>query len=131
MNELIEILKHYSPLISIFTFFLGLYIGNKQAIGRDKRKEFNNYAEPIIKYFDYMRSWFEKQTINTASPLPTSAINCLMRRLSIRKQKRFENLLNEYLTTFNKLISHKGKTDDLYHLALAQVADIKRFLRLK
>ncbi|WGM00035.1 hypothetical protein [Arsenophonus nasoniae] len=61
MNDLIKILQLYSPLISLLTFFLGLYIGNKHAIGRDKRQEFNARAEPIIDYFDYMQSWFEQR----------------------------------------------------------------------
>ncbi|QBY44221.1 hypothetical protein [Arsenophonus nasoniae] len=63
MNDLIKILQLYSPLISLLTFFLGLYIGNKHAIGRDKRQEFNERAEPIIDYFDYMQSWFEQRVL--------------------------------------------------------------------
>lgn len=34
-------------LLSLFTFFAGLLLGNRLAIGRDKRKEFNNVAQPI------------------------------------------------------------------------------------
>lgn len=34
-------------LISFLTFFLGLLLGNWLAIGRDKRKEFNEAATPV------------------------------------------------------------------------------------
>lgn len=47
IDELTEILKHYTPLISVITFVLGLLAGNWLALGRDKRKEFNETAEPV------------------------------------------------------------------------------------
>lgn len=41
-------------LISLLTFFLGLLLGNWLAIGRDKRKEFNEANAPI-------RAWLLKE----------------------------------------------------------------------
>ncbi|HGJ5877853.1 MAG TPA: hypothetical protein ACHBZ9_01885 [Arsenophonus nasoniae] len=131
MNDLIKILQLYSPLISLLTFFLGLYIGNKHAIGRDKRQEFNARAEPIIEYFDYMQSWFEQRGFTTAFLLPESAISRLMRRLSKRKQKRFDALIRQYQSTFNQLKHEKTRTEEAYTLLLKQLADIKQFLCLK
>lgn len=42
-------------LISLLTFFAGLLLGNRLAIGRDKRKEFNEIAFPLYKKIsDYL-----------------------------------------------------------------------------
>lgn len=37
--------KEYPAVLALVTFVIGLYVGNKQAIGRDKRKEFNDLSE--------------------------------------------------------------------------------------
>lgn len=43
----LSILNDYSEVLSLITFFLGLSLGNRLAIGRDKRKEFNLASKPI------------------------------------------------------------------------------------
>lgn len=37
--------KEYPAIIGLATFLVGLYFGHKQAIGRDRRKEFNEVSE--------------------------------------------------------------------------------------
>jgi hypothetical protein len=37
--------KDYPAVLSLVTFVVGLSVGNRQAIGRDKRKEFNDTTE--------------------------------------------------------------------------------------
>ena len=48
IEDLIDLVKNNSVLVSLFTFFLGLLIGNWQAIGRDKRKEFNELTDALF-----------------------------------------------------------------------------------
>ncbi|WP_147392374.1 hypothetical protein [Arsenophonus endosymbiont of Aleurodicus floccissimus] len=96
-----------------------------------KDRNLMGVLNPIIDYFDYMQSWFERRGFTTAFLLPESAITCLMRRLSKRQQKRFEALICQYQSTFNQLKHEKSRTDEAYNLLLKQVADIKLFLRLK
>ena len=44
-KEILNFAKEYPAILSLATFFVGLYLGNKQAIGRDRRKEFNEISE--------------------------------------------------------------------------------------
>lgn len=56
-NEFLHAALPYSGLI---TFALGLFFGNKYALGRDKRKEFNDIAVPLrgslLKQIDSIKS---------------------------------------------------------------------------
>ena len=54
-----------SVLLNIITFLVGLLVGNRLAIGRDKRKEFNEAAQPI-------RAWLlsEVERPSPYSPRP-------------------------------------------------------------
>lgn len=55
-----------TALLSLLTFFLGLILGHWLAIGRDKRKEFNEAVIPV-------RAWLlrEKEAPNPYSRLPS------------------------------------------------------------
>ena len=54
-----------SVLLNLITFLAGLLVGNRLAIGRDKRKEFNEAAQPI-------RAWLlsEVEQPSPYSPRP-------------------------------------------------------------
>ena len=45
LQDAFLIAKDHSALLSVVTFLIGLIVGNKQAIGRDRRKEFNEVSE--------------------------------------------------------------------------------------
>ena len=48
IEDLNDLMKNNSVWLSLFTFFLGLLVGNWQAIGRDKRKEFNELTDVLF-----------------------------------------------------------------------------------
>ena len=72
-------------LLSLLTFFLGLALGNRLQIGRDRRKELNEAAKPI-------RSWLLAEA---ESPSPyrkrpsTDEIDLFARCLSFWKRSAF------------------------------------------
>ena len=44
-QEALSFAKEYPAVLGLATFLIGLYLGNKQAIGRDRRKEFNELSQ--------------------------------------------------------------------------------------
>lgn len=74
-----------SVLLNIITFLVGLLLGNRLAIGRDKRKEFNEAAKPI-------RTWLLRE-LKKPSPLrppPNMAeIDAFVSCLSFWKRRGF------------------------------------------
>lgn len=44
-QEVLSFSKEYPAVLGLVTFLIGLYFGNKQAIRRDRRKEFNEVSE--------------------------------------------------------------------------------------
>ena len=131
MNNLIEFLQHYSPLISLITFFIGLYVGNRQALWVDKRREFNQLAEPVIEYFCLMSSWYEKNTFTSALPLPETTISKLKRRMSARGERRLAALITQYKDCYDALNRAKERTPALYTDALAAAREIIKYIRLR
>ena len=57
MDYILEFLSIYaSYMLSLLTFFMGLMIGHRLALGRDKRKEFNEKATELnSKIYDYLK----------------------------------------------------------------------------
>ncbi|XOY28615.1 hypothetical protein ACLIX2_08945 [Proteus cibi] len=64
MNEINALLKEYSAIItvtiSLITFILGLIIGDKMAIGRDRRKEHNNAIAEIRRQLHKQKYQIER-----------------------------------------------------------------------
>lgn len=54
MPELLNALAQ--PWVPVVTFLLGLLLGNWLALGRDRRKEFNDAADPVRSYLLLQRA---------------------------------------------------------------------------
>ncbi|EAW9499874.1 hypothetical protein ABKZ63_003166 [Salmonella enterica] len=89
MDKIIEFLHHYSPLISLITFFIGLYVGNRQALWVDKRREFNALAEPLLAYYEQVIYESGNRDGFSSASLPSDNVNKVRRRLPKRKQAEF------------------------------------------
>lgn len=48
IQDALTFAKDYPTIFSLITFITGLIVGNKQALGRDKRKEFNEMSQPAF-----------------------------------------------------------------------------------
>ncbi len=80
-----QLIRDNVGLLTLLTFFLGLALGNRLAIGRDKRKELNEAVKPI-------RAWLLSQA-DSPSPYmkvpPAEKIDLFANCLSFWKKKEF------------------------------------------
>jgi len=112
-----ELLKENTAVISLLTFFLGLIIGNRLAISRDRRKEFNDFAQPI-------RSWLLSE-LDDPSPyrkVPSEIeIDSFVHYLPIWKRRKFK----VYLTELKKVCEENSYQDDYGQVFYQNEEDIK------
>ena len=75
---------------SLLTFFLGLFLGHRFTLQRDKRKEFNAASQPLReKVFDYLES-------GRRDRLPTSKeLKLFASYVNLFKRKRYLKLVDE------------------------------------
>lgn len=117
MNEL---LKEYAAVNSLLTFLIGLIIGNRLAINRDRRKEFNDSVQPI-------RSWLLLE-LNDPSPyrkVPSKIeVDNFVHYLPLWKRRKFE----VYLTELKKVREENSYQDDYGKVFYQNEEDIKRIV---
>ena len=106
LEELLQFIANY-PAISGFVvagtnivlFLAGLFVGNKQAIGRDKRKEFNEAAMPI-----YKKLIIQVQNLEQKKYHPDSLTEDELISFSIHvnrwSQKKYLTIIKEYEACF-------------------------------
>ena len=81
-----------ASIVSILTFLVGLIVGHRFALFRDKRKEFNDAAAPI-------RFWAIELQKPKHFPAPKPQdfeIDTFLQHLSGRQRKAFNAFLQEY-----------------------------------
>jgi hypothetical protein len=112
-----ELLKEYAAVISLLTFLLGLIIGNRLALNRDRRKEFNDFVQPI-------RSWllFELEDPSPYRKAPSKIeIDNFLHYLPICKKRKFQ----VYLTKLEKTREQNSYVDDFGQVFYRNEEDIK------
>lgn len=101
-----QIINH--PLFNFFCGLVGFFLGNRLAIGRDKRNDFNKAAADFRNSFNETlllldpQSFIDKQGEDTYSKLNKNivqhekAASMFRHFLSKRRQKAFDNAWKEY-----------------------------------
>ncbi|MEP2447792.1 MAG: hypothetical protein ABJI69_11215 [Balneola sp.] len=85
----------YITIYDLIIFLLGLLLGNWLAIGRDKRKEFNQIADDI-----YLNLYKEKKALEISNNIPRGpdydSLETLKRRSSFLKKRALLKVVQEY-----------------------------------
>lgn len=103
-------------LLSLFTFFLGLFFGHRLTLWRDRRKEFNDIAQPIRAMLLEEK---ERPTPYFVGPSEIDA-DQLESVLSFWQRHRFRNSWNAYRHAKKKSVERDsyggclfGNTDEI------------------
>lgn len=88
-------------MLSLATFFIGLYFGNKQAIGRDRRKEFNEISKDAFialnKQMEQLKVGLPGQCVSDFL-LIYNYVPCYKRWLFLRHIERYKNAQQDLST---------------------------------
>lgn len=81
--------------VNVILFIAGLVFGNWLAIGRDKRKEFNDVADKVYLALKKQKERVKESDAVISGP-DDDDLERLKRILSIFKKKRFVKCINRY-----------------------------------
>jgi hypothetical protein len=102
-NSILQGIFHYingnGAIVGLATFSVGLFWGNQQAIGRDKRKEFNDVALPVREQL------LKQLQVNAQGRLGTQILDQdLLIRLGVflgpRKKEKFDAAVAQWRESF-------------------------------
>ena len=86
-----------SILTGLLGTLIGLFLGNRFALGRDRRKEFNEIASPLFENLEKQRLIVVAGDFpNAANHLNESSFIALIRVTPSYKQKTLNNAIDNY-----------------------------------
>ncbi len=103
-----QLINSYTSVFSLLTFFLGLFLGNKLAIGRDRRKEFNEIADEVYTALMRKRAWAENNNVGDGPTM--SQLNHLVRRSPVWRRPSIIKSIGIYKEATNS----KSYSQDQY-----------------
>lgn len=105
-DEFGSLIKESASLISVLTFLLGILIGNRQAIGRDKRKEFNDLTD---KLFSELTRCVNSESIFSAD----IDVARIAPHLSIFSRSSFAKIVKRQRELINQVGSYNFQTSEV------------------
>lgn len=115
-------------VIQVLIFLSGLIIGNRLAIGRDRRKEYNIIAEKIRLGLIKEKEYIIEGNMAIEGTEDTD-FKKLMFQLSWYKLRRFNNLLSEYKEIKKKEHYNNKYGGSFYHDSIPVLSSINKLLK--
>ncbi|WKE65507.1 hypothetical protein PVT67_17850 [Gallaecimonas kandeliae] len=126
-------------MLAIFTGLLGtligLFFGNRLALGREKRKEFNEIALPIFEVLEKQRISAKSGSFpNSANSFGENSLIGLKQHISSSKYKRLDISLANYVQakkscgTFNSVGDYDFNKPDVL---ISAIEDLQKYVRRK
>lgn len=112
-------------IVGLITFALGHFMGHRSAIKRDKRKEFNDNAEPLLEFYEELLIALTNQGYYSTTRFPIEQLGKISRRLPYFKQNKFNTLVQEIIATKNPTTTQER--DEL----ITKVEEMCKIIRLR
>ncbi|QPW26465.1 hypothetical protein F8538_06185 [Edwardsiella ictaluri] len=125
VEKIIHILPLLSFLFALLSFSIGIVVGHYQAIRRDKRKEFNEIAEPLLEYYEELLIQLQHEGYFSTTKFPIEILGKVERRLKTRKQPEFNQLM-KYIVAMQH-----PKTDDDKAVLIKKIKRICKIIHLR
>lgn len=95
----VKIRKMISELLfGLLGIFVGGFLGNRFALGRDKRKEFNEISDSLFKRLEQQREIIRKGAFpHDANELDWSSFIDLARRVPFYKRRKLSKAVEHYI----------------------------------
>ncbi len=90
-----------SIAVDVLIFLGGLFIGNRLTLANERRKEFNEVAEPLFKSLELQRRTLEEGSF----PINVLSENDFIeaqRRIKFNQRRGFTTKINEYVLAQNQ-----------------------------
>lgn len=97
VEKIIHILPLLSFLFALLSFSIGIVVGHYQAIRRDKRKEFNEIAEPLLEFYEELLIQLQHEGYFSNTKFPIELLGKIERRLPTRNQSEFNYLVKDII----------------------------------
>ena len=125
-----------SILTGLLGVLIGLFLGNRLALGRDKRKEFNEIANPLFENLENQRLTIllDRNYPPQANGLTEKSFIMLKRKLSKYKHKSFDKAVKNYEESKHNCGSYDDKGEFKFsnpEVLKKSIEKLQRFLPYK
>ena len=121
-----------SIAVDVLIFLGGLFIGNRLTLANERRKEFNEVAEPLFKSLELQRRTLEEGSF----PINVLSENDFIeaqRRIKFNQRRGFTTKINEYVLAQNQCGEYREGIYKLENpeILISRIEELTKYLSHK